>query len=179
METPTHIESDGSLDFATDIMFDRVFEEGMQLVDEAARYLDGPGRRKDLGLSRPDSLTFAAWSMELTSRLMQAASWLVMQRSVQRGDMTRNEALNPKYRLERDSASMEATHPDVMNLPIVFLDLVERCETLFERIMRLDMALYTEKAIESLGTGPANERLAALQLAAASGRLGANFIKLK
>ena len=174
-QTPSDAKTDAN--FATDVMFDRVFDEGMQLIEEAARYLDGPGRKADSTLTRPDSLTFAAWSMELTSRLMQAASWLVMQRAVQRGEMEKREALDPKYRLERDSASMDATHPDVRALPIVFLDLIERCETLFERIMRLDTALYTETAIQSIGTGPANERLAALQRAAASGRLDAPPLK--
>jgi len=73
-------------------VFERVFTEGMALVEETASYLDGPGRAVAKDLSREARLTYTSWSMELTTRLMQAASWLVMQRAVRDGDMRREEA---------------------------------------------------------------------------------------
>ena len=69
-------------DFARSELFDRTFREGMELVEETAAYLDGEGRRDSKMLSRAAALAYAAESMKLTTRLMQIASWLLVQRAV-------------------------------------------------------------------------------------------------
>src|ERR1044071_1804772 len=74
-------------DFAASELFDRTFQEGMELVEEAASYLDGGGRQESKLLSRNAALAYAAESMRLTTRLMQVASWLLVQRAVREGDM--------------------------------------------------------------------------------------------
>jgi regulator of CtrA degradation len=38
--------------------FKDLFREGMTLVEEAASYLDGPGRTESRGLSRPAALAY-------------------------------------------------------------------------------------------------------------------------
>jgi hypothetical protein len=74
-------------DFARSELFDRTFEEGMQLVEETAGYLDGAGRHDSKVLSRNAALGYATESMRLTTRLMQVASWLLVQRAVREGEM--------------------------------------------------------------------------------------------
>ena len=80
-------------------MFDRTFDEGMALVEETARYLDGKGREEARALPRKAAMLYAGESMRVTTRLMQAASWLLVQRAVRDGDMERADALNDRYRL--------------------------------------------------------------------------------
>ena len=84
-------------DFARSELFQRTFQEGMDLVEETAGYLDGAGRQASKLLARDAALAYAAESMRLTTRLMQVASWLLVQRAVREGDMrrTRREALPP------------------------------------------------------------------------------------
>src|ERR1700744_2579319 len=79
-------------DFTTSELFDRTFQEGMELVEETAAYLDGPGRQESKLLSRGAALAYASTSMKLTTRLMQVASWLLVQRAVREGDMSPQEA---------------------------------------------------------------------------------------
>src|SRR3569833_950657 len=74
-------------DFARSELFDRTFQEGMELVEETASYLDGEGRRDSKLLSRAGALASAGESMRLTTRLMQVASWLLVLRAVREGDM--------------------------------------------------------------------------------------------
>src|ERR687894_1884564 len=74
-------------DFAGSELFERTFQEGMELVEETAAYLDGAGRKESKLLSRNAALAYAAHSMRLTTRLMQIASWLLVQRAVKEGDM--------------------------------------------------------------------------------------------
>ena len=60
-------------DFAASELFDRTFQEGMELVEETAAYLDGAGRHESKRLSRSAALAYASESMRLTTRLMQLA----------------------------------------------------------------------------------------------------------
>src|SRR5690349_12481931 len=85
--------------FTDSAMFDRTFDEGMSLVEETARYLDGKGREESRGLPRKTAMLYAGESMRVTTRLMQAASWLLVQRAVRDGDMERDDAMNERYRL--------------------------------------------------------------------------------
>lgn len=130
--------------FANGEVFERVYADGMSLVEQTAAYLDGPGRDMSRELPREASLTYASWSMELTTRLMQAASWLVMQKAVRDGDMAREDALKDKYRMSRDEPPLDPSAQRGLGLPDHFLDLVQRAEGLFERICRLDEALYVK-----------------------------------
>src|SRR6202012_2653901 len=82
----------GVQDFASSELFDRTFQEGMELVEETATYLDGGGRQDSKMLSRSAALAYAGESMRLTTRLMQVASWLLVQRAVREGDMNPTEA---------------------------------------------------------------------------------------
>ncbi|MGH6844786.1 MAG: DUF1465 family protein, partial [Methylocella sp.] len=59
-----------------------LFQEGMDLVRRAAAYLDGDGREEAKHLPRPAAVAYAVESMRLTTRLMQIASWLLLQRAV-------------------------------------------------------------------------------------------------
>jgi regulator of CtrA degradation len=128
-------------EFAGSELFDRLFREGMGLVEEAASYLDGPGRVDSRKLNRELALVYAAESMEVTTRLMQAASWLVVQRAVREKDMKVEEAGDEKYRLARTGEP----HPvDRAVMPAQLMSLVDRSRALYERVWRFDTTLYSE-----------------------------------
>ena len=50
--------------------FKVLFRDGMDLVEQVAAYLDGPGRDEAKDLARPVAIAYAAESMRLTTRLM-------------------------------------------------------------------------------------------------------------
>src|ERR1700761_4162438 len=85
--------------FTGSALFERTFEEGMSLVEETARYLDGKGRAESKDLPRKIAMLYAGESMRVTTRLMQAASWLLVQRAVHDGDMDASDAAGERYRL--------------------------------------------------------------------------------
>ena len=161
-------DADATDGFTGGKLFDTVFTRGMALVEETASYLDGPGRENARTLEREPGLTYAAWSMELTTRLMQAASWLVMQKAVRDGEMKRDDAAAKKYRIRREGPPLDAKAQEGLGLPPRFLELVERSEALFEQICRLDEALYGAEAHNSTAN-PVSEQLAQLQKAAETG----------
>jgi len=132
-------------DFASSELFDRTFHEGMELVEETAAYLDGSGRQDSRLLSRAAALAYAAQSMRLTTRLMQVASWLLVQRAVREGDMPAAEACQERYRLSEAVAAEAAADPD---LPGNLLNLLERSSRLYERVLHLDRRMYLEPTQE-------------------------------
>ena len=105
--------------------------------------------------------------MELTTRLMQAASWLVMQKAVRDGDMRREEAFASRYRLTKDNPPLNAKAQEGNGLPARFLELVENAEALFDRIVRLDAALYSGKPRRQQNS--VSHQIEVLQKAAATG----------
>ncbi|WP_285229182.1 DUF1465 family protein, partial [Marinobacter sp. C7] len=66
--------------------FDALYSEGMSLVETTAAYLDGPGRSAARKLRAPAAALYAGESLALTTRLMQLASWLLLQRSLNTGE---------------------------------------------------------------------------------------------
>jgi len=132
------------LDFARSELFDRTFQEGMELVEETAAYLDGPGRQESKRLTRQGALAYAAESMRLTTRLMQVASWLLVQRAVREGDMEAALACDARYRVAPEAPMMEAEGEDVVGLPAGLIDLLDRSARLYERVMHLDKRMYLD-----------------------------------
>jgi regulator of CtrA degradation len=130
-------------DFATSELFDRTFQEGMELVEETAGYLDGSGRQESKLLSRAAALSYASASMRLTTRLMQVASWLLVQRAVREGDMTPAEACESRYRLNAKTRG-EAADVEIETIPGGLTGLAVRAERLYERVAHLDRRMYLE-----------------------------------
>jgi regulator of CtrA degradation len=132
-------------DFARSELFERTFQEGMELVEETAAYLDGDGRRDSRLLSRSAALAYAGESMKLTTRLMQVASWLLVQRAVREGDMSPEAACEPRYRLSERAVEAEPGHPEI---PIALVEHLVRAEKLYDRVVYLDRRMYLDDAPE-------------------------------
>jgi regulator of CtrA degradation len=136
-------------DFAASELFERTFQEGMDLVEETAAYLDGGGRQDSKLLSRNAALAYAGESMRLTTQLMQVASWLLVQRAVRIGEMAADAAKDARYRLADDvGAASAATDTPIEDLPMGLVHLCERSERLFERVRRLDQRMYRQETPE-------------------------------
>jgi regulator of CtrA degradation len=128
-------------DFARSELFERTFQEGMELVEVTAGYLDGAGRQASKSLSRDAALAYASESMRLTTRLMQVASWLLVQRAVREGDMPPAAACEERYRLNAEEARGDGESD---SLPMDLLELVDRAERLYDRVRHLDRRMYVE-----------------------------------
>ncbi len=128
--------------FTASALFARTFDEGMSLVEETARYLDGKGREESRELPRKAALLYAGESMRVTTRLMQAASWLLVQRAVQEGDMNPEDAAGDRYRLGSKEICLGGREDGLEMLPPTLCDLLERSDNLYRRIARLDDVLF-------------------------------------
>jgi regulator of CtrA degradation len=128
--------------FTGSVLFERTFNEGMSLVEETARYLDGRGRDEARELPRKAALLYAGESMRVTTRLMQAASWLLIQRAVHDGEMRAEDAAGERYRLGSKEICFGGRSEAVDILPGTLRDLLVRSDNLYRRIARLDDVFF-------------------------------------
>lgn len=128
--------------FGNSALFTRTFDEGMALVEETARYLDGRGRQEARELPRKAAMLYAGESMRVTTRLMQAASWLLIQRAVHDGEMRAEDAARDRYRLGSKEICLGGRQEGTDGLPKMLQDLLMRSENLYRRIARLDEVLF-------------------------------------
>ncbi len=127
--------------FAGSALFDRTFEEGMSLVEEAARYFDGRGREEAQQLPKAAAMLYSSESLRVTTRLMQAASWLLVQRAVHEGDMAAEDAADDRYRLGSKDICFGGGKEDTAILPRTLRTLLARSDSLYRRVARLEEVL--------------------------------------
>lgn len=168
----TDVTVDFGEKFAASETFVKVFREGMSLVEETASYLDGPGRNESRELGRQASLAYATESMRLTTRLMQLASWLLLQRAVKDGEMTPEEARAEKFKIDLSELGDAETLPGEEEMPEGLRDLVARSLRLHGRIMRLNSMLHGEVVEREPGSNPVSDQMSRLQAAFGSSRRG-------
>jgi regulator of CtrA degradation len=139
---------------ATSTPFKALYAEGMGLVEETASYLDGEGRTAAKSLPRIASVLYAAESMRLTTRLMQMASWLLLQRAVNNGEMTREQVLSEKSKVRLETFNCDRSAPGWPDLPDDFRALIERSFRLQSRVAMLDREIYGPR---ETGAAPAHD----------------------
>jgi regulator of CtrA degradation len=125
--------------------FKALFREGMTLVEESAAYLDGPGREEARRLGRHAALTYASESMRLTTRLMQIASWLLVQRAVAEGEISAGQALQEKNRVRLNGQEAPTSLFDFDALPERLRELVALSVRLHARILHLDTLISEDQ----------------------------------
>jgi regulator of CtrA degradation len=154
--------------------FKPLYDEGMGLVEHAAEYLDGEGRAEAKKLSRLAATLYAAESMRLTTRLMQIASWLLLQRAANSGEMSRDQVAAEKSKVRLDTASAQADATGWSELPKAFVDLVNRSLSLQALVRRMDDEIYGKNTVVALSpsgrsVNPVSDQISLLNTAFARG----------
>ncbi len=127
--------------FTTSDQFEKTFKEGMGLVEETANYLDGEGRVDARVLDRTGAIAYATESMRLTTRLMQMASWLLLQRAIAAREMSVEEAFKEKHRINLAEIGKGHDLKGGEQMPDGLKSLSDRSLRLLERIKTLDSML--------------------------------------
>lgn len=153
--------------YAESEQFKLLFREGMALVEETATYLDGDGRADSKELTSQAALAYATESMRLTTRLMQLASWLLIRRAVNDGEMTPEQACEEKHKVKLQAIGRPAHYKGYAELPQKLKDLIEASFRMYERIIALDKLIHTpqEKATNTETVNPLNAQLEQLRSA--------------
>jgi regulator of CtrA degradation len=131
--------------------FDMLYREGMGLIEEVAAYLDRDGRADSEALSREASFVYATESMRLTTRLMQIASWLLLQRAVNEGELSTDQALAEKAKVKFSALPSDRGGPGWDELPERMHSFIEKGDRLFARVVKFDKIDRGEEKPEANG----------------------------
>jgi len=145
-------------------VFSTLFRDGMALVEETASYLDGAGRQESKRLERSVALAYATESMRLTTRLMQLASWLLLHRAVNEGEMSLDQANKEKIKVKL-SGSEPGDEDTMQRLPERLRDLIERSRVLQGKVRRLDATIHAAQEEPRPNDHPLESQLGLLKAA--------------
>ena len=114
-----------------------LYTEAMLLADEARSYFDVNGRSDRDSLEPIDRVGFSCESLKVTTRLMHVIAWLLTQRAVEAGELSRSQARRPARRLGEAPDSDDAL---LLRLPESARTLIHASRDLYARVKRLDDA---------------------------------------
>jgi regulator of CtrA degradation len=137
-------------------LVDALYIEAMVLADEARSYFDTIGRDDRLSLDPIDRVGFSCESLKVTTRLMHVIAWLLTQRAVAAGELSRAESGEAERRLGEAPQTDRDLFP---RLPESAADLVRASEELYDRVSRIDAGHFAEEPTGS----PARSLLSRLQ----------------
>lgn len=129
---------------------DALYIEAMVLADEARSYFDNQARDDRLALVPADRVALSCESLRVTTRLMHVIAWLLTQRAVRAGELSRAEAATPERRLG-DAAPVDAEL--LPRLPEAAAEIIQQSSELYERVRRLDREPIGEEAPASPARG--------------------------
>ena len=99
-------------------------------------------------LPRAAAVAYSTESMRLTTRLMQVASWLLLQRAVNEGELTSTQAQAERLRVKL-SREDYGCRPEILEqLPLTLRSLSHRSIRIQERVMHLDQSLIVAHSRE-------------------------------
>jgi regulator of CtrA degradation len=116
--------------------FGKTYGEALSLVVEARDYLALSEARRARDLPPVERLMMCSETLRLTARLTQIMAWLMAQRAVHNGELSRDEALAEP--LAGVTICMDGGEREEDGLPPRLTDLLGRSRRLYVRVARLD-----------------------------------------
>jgi len=131
---------------ATMAYLDRTYDEAKFLLAEARTYLRCHEPADRDSMTELEGLRAVGEGLRLTTRLTEVLAWSMIQQALHRGEITREEAAEPRRRLGSRKICLEQDPlPGDGDLPVKLASLLQRSRTLYERALRLDRLVAGEE----------------------------------
>ncbi|HUC67649.1 MAG TPA: DUF1465 family protein [Stellaceae bacterium] len=118
--------------------FDKTYDEAIGLLEQARGYLSvlEPIDRRQL--AAPEQLRLCVETMRMTARLTQIMAWLLAERAIFAGELSREAAFEGQTGLAALPVCMDRGEDDWQGLPNRLVSLLDRSHRLYVRVARLD-----------------------------------------
>ena len=117
---------------------DRTFNEVLQLLEDARDYTLLCRKEDVRGLAQDETLCVARESMRLTALLSEIMAWLLVQKAVNKGEMTAREAQVGDYRLNtREIYGVDGRGESTV-FPARLGKLLDQSIDLYGRVSKMD-----------------------------------------
>jgi len=120
---------------------ERAYDEARALLIQTRDYIAGPSAAESRALEPADRLRLTLELARLTRRLTEATAWLMLQKGIAAGEITRADAAAADAaRIEPDSEP-EADAAALARLPITVRALIDRTRRLHGHVTALHRSL--------------------------------------
>lgn len=121
--------------------FGRTYDETMSLLLSARHYVANIQPGESFQTDPDERLHMNCEAMRLTTRLAQVMAWLLAQKAVAAGELTREQVRDERFRLGAHDLCLADTDARVAKSSQKLGDLMGQSRRLFERVARLDSQL--------------------------------------
>ena len=106
------------------------YDEALDLAEQTRDWLVGQDRSRGPDLPPLERMAISCATLKVTSRLTQVIAWLLVQRAVQAGEMTREQAAQAEHRLSGHEVCLTPGPLEHLDLPKVLEDIFQRSHLL-------------------------------------------------
>jgi len=125
------------------VFFTRTFDEALQIIVEARDYMCDMETLQNHCLNTLPIAHYVYEANRVIVRLAEVMAWLMMQRAVQGGEISMEEALSEHNRLSRSKVCQDNATNDDPSLPAGLRSLLERSGRLYQRVERLEQMVLS------------------------------------
>jgi regulator of CtrA degradation len=118
-------------------LLESLYQDVLSLVTRTSDFVGAIKAGAVPGLTVGGGPAYTVESMRHTTRLMQVMAWLLTQRAVETGEMTPEEAADPKYQLGAADICLAQPITGSDLLPKTFRDMISQSTAIYRRIKRL------------------------------------------
>lgn len=130
---------------ATTAFLDRIYDEAKHLLGEAREYMRGQEPLDRAGMAPGEALRALSEGMRVATRLTEVMAWSMTQQALHCGEITRDEAADPRHRLGGQRICLGESLPGEGEMPPKLTELIRRSLSLYRRAQRLDRLVAGEE----------------------------------
>ncbi|WP_336276630.1 DUF1465 family protein [Bartonella sp. CB178] len=145
--------------------FNRLYEETMALIEEAASYIDTDGKIAARSLPTEVSAIYAKEAMYLSTRLMQLASRLLLFRAEREGEMSSEQIKKEIAKVSLHTPTLKSESTYWKELPEIFRYFVSRSLRLEKRMRYMSYNKDGGSFRNSEDNNPVNKQIELLKTA--------------
>ena len=116
----------------------KTYEDALALAVEARDYIAYQETGDYVGMKPGDRIVLSREAMRLTTMVTQVMAWVLVQKAVFAGEMSREEAAKPEHYLGAAEVCFDTSGIGFGPLPARLRELLDRGHGLYVRVARLD-----------------------------------------
>lgn len=124
----------------------KTYDDAMALVIESRNYIAYRQALDERDLAPNIRLQISLETMRVTARLTQVMAWLLVQKAVDGGELTREQAMVEALALSGEAICLDNAAEELEGVPNGLKSLLERSHALYLRISRLDSQIRRQTA---------------------------------
>ena len=129
----------------TTAFLDRIYDEAKHLLGEAREYMRDQEPLDRAAMAPDDALRALGEGMRVAARLTEVMAWGMTQQSLHAGEISRDEAADPRRRLGGQKICLEQPLPGEGEMPPKLGELMQLSLSLYLRAQRLDRLVAGEE----------------------------------